>query len=179
MNPIAPWVPHLALLGVGVLAVVVLFGTVLWLLLRNPGPASSPSDDEPRAPAPAVPPRPASPAPADASSGADPLLAAIHEGRKIEAIKIYRERTGLGLKESKDAVEALARGQPVPVPPPLPGPIASPVPAPVVPPGGSLDAVHAALRSGNKILAIKHYREATGVGLKEAKDAVEALERRA
>lgn len=27
------------------------------------------------------------------------------QGQKIEAIKIYREATGLGLKESKDAVE--------------------------------------------------------------------------
>jgi hypothetical protein len=27
------------------------------------------------------------------------------EGKKIEAIKIYREASGLGLKESKDAVE--------------------------------------------------------------------------
>ena len=30
------------------------------------------------------------------------------EGQKIEAIKLYRERTGAGLKESKDAVESLA-----------------------------------------------------------------------
>ena len=29
------------------------------------------------------------------------------EGRKIEAIKVYREATGAGLKEAKDAVEAL------------------------------------------------------------------------
>jgi hypothetical protein len=28
--------------------------------------------------------------------------------RKIEAIKLYREQTDLGLKEAKDAVEALA-----------------------------------------------------------------------
>ena len=33
------------------------------------------------------------------------------------------------------------------------------------------------LRQGNKIAAIKAYREITGTGLKEAKDAVEALER--
>src|SRR4051794_28453892 len=32
------------------------------------------------------------------------------EGQKIEAIKFYRERTGAGLKESKDAVEAIGRG---------------------------------------------------------------------
>lgn len=36
-----------------------------------------------------------------------------------------------------------------------------------------------ALRRGKKIEAIKHYRAATGVGLKEAKDYVEELQRRA
>ncbi|WP_067434960.1 ribosomal protein L7/L12 [Nocardioides jensenii] len=29
------------------------------------------------------------------------------EGKKIQAIKVHREETGLGLKEAKDAVEAL------------------------------------------------------------------------
>ncbi len=33
----------------------------------------------------------------------------ILRGKKIEAIKAYREATGMGLKESKDAVEALQR----------------------------------------------------------------------
>ena len=36
-----------------------------------------------------------------------------------------------------------------------------------------------ALQRGEKIEAIKHYREATGVGLKEAKDFVEEIQRRA
>jgi ribosomal protein L7/L12 len=36
-----------------------------------------------------------------------------------------------------------------------------------------------ALAQGKKILAIKHYREATGAGLKEAKDFVEEVQRRA
>jgi hypothetical protein len=35
-----------------------------------------------------------------------------------------------------------------------------------------------AIRSGKKIEAIKRYREATGVGLKEAKDFVEEVARR-
>jgi ribosomal protein L7/L12 len=39
-------------------------------------------------------------------------------------------------------------------------------------------AVIEALRSGNKIQAIKHYREATAVGLKEAKDFIEDVQRR-
>lgn len=46
------------------------------------------------------------PGPADAD--ADPeVLDAIRQNQKIEAIRRYRQLTGLGLKESKDAVEAL------------------------------------------------------------------------
>ncbi len=30
-------------------------------------------------------------------------------GRKIQAIKVYREATGAGLKDAKDAVDLLAR----------------------------------------------------------------------
>jgi sugar lactone lactonase YvrE len=37
----------------------------------------------------------------------------VHTGKKIEAIKVYREITGMGLKESKDAVEAIEAGRPV------------------------------------------------------------------
>lgn len=43
------------------------------------------------------------------------LPASFHEalgrGKLIQAIKIYREVTGAGLKEAKDAVEAMARSQ--------------------------------------------------------------------
>jgi hypothetical protein len=41
----------------------------------------------------------------------------IAEGRKIEAIKAFRQQTGAGLKESKDAVEAIERGEPFAIPP--------------------------------------------------------------
>jgi len=34
----------------------------------------------------------------------------LNRGEKIEAIKLYREATGVGLKESKDAVEAMEAG---------------------------------------------------------------------
>jgi sugar lactone lactonase YvrE len=36
----------------------------------------------------------------------------LREGRTIEAIKVYRERFGIGLKEAKDAVDRIAAGQP-------------------------------------------------------------------
>ncbi|GID29974.1 ribosomal protein L7/L12 [Paractinoplanes brasiliensis] len=41
---------------------------------------------------------------------ADPeVLSHLMKGEKIHAIKIYRERTGAGLAEAKEAVERLAR----------------------------------------------------------------------
>ncbi|MFI4996051.1 MAG: ribosomal protein L7/L12 [Hyphomicrobiales bacterium] len=91
--------------------------------------------------------------------------------RKIEAIKAYREETGLGLKEAKDAVEGfpaspgLRQGAASRTWPPRPGTASSP----------ALSArVQEIARDRNrKIAAIKAYREETGLGLKEAKDAVE------
>ncbi len=37
------------------------------------------------------------------------INAEIFGGRKIEAIKLYREATGVGLKEAKDAVEEIEK----------------------------------------------------------------------
>lgn len=39
------------------------------------------------------------------------VTAALVRGEKIEAIKLLRERSGIGLKEAKDAVEAWADRQ--------------------------------------------------------------------
>ena len=83
------------------------------------------------------------------------------EGRKIEAVKRYREATGAGLAAAKEMVEAIARGEP----PPEDKPVASAFDSEVL----------AFLQGGKKIEAIKLYRQRTGVGLKEAKDAVEAI----
>lgn len=104
------------------------------------------------------PPPAAAPLPADASP--EQLLRA---GKKIEAIKRYREQTGVGLKEAKDAVEAMESGAPVALP------SKSQLLRQVTD-----SEIEAQIRSGHLIDAIKLYREKTGVGLKEAKDAVEA-----
>jgi ribosomal protein L7/L12 len=89
------------------------------------------------------------------------LVELVRSGNKIEAIKLYRERTGVGLKEAKDAVEALERAD------------AARVTESV---GESFRRqLVALLGAGRKIEAIKLYRERTGVGLKQAKDAVERL----
>lgn len=45
----------------------------------------------------------------DERIGDDEILDLIRQNRKIEAIKLMREKTGLGLAEAKDAVEALER----------------------------------------------------------------------
>jgi ribosomal protein L7/L12 len=49
------------------------------------------------------------------------------------------------------------------------------VPFAVASTNGMPDAVVALARAGNMIAAIKEYREITGVGLAEAKQAVEAM----
>ena len=35
------------------------------------------------------------------------ILDLVRDGRKIEAIKLYREETGVGLKEAKDYIDSL------------------------------------------------------------------------
>jgi hypothetical protein len=99
----------------------------------------------------------------------DAVRQLVSEGQKIEAIKLVREQTGLGLKEAKDAVEAIERGE---------SPLLT-LHTTVVAHGVSgvdLDEINELLLQDKKIEAIKLYREQTGVGLKEAKDAIKAIE---
>ncbi|MGE3805946.1 MAG: ribosomal protein L7/L12 [Gemmataceae bacterium] len=87
--------------------------------------------------------------------------ALLEEGRKIEAIQLVREETGMGLAEAKSFVEALQRGD---------GSEATP--------GAASDfeqELLALLRQDKKIEAVKLFREETGASLKEAYDAVRAL----
>jgi hypothetical protein len=42
----------------------------------------------------------------------EPIRQLVLQGKKIEAIKLYRDQTGAGLKEAKDAVEAMQRQLP-------------------------------------------------------------------
>jgi len=101
------------------------------------------------------------------------VIEAIERGAKIEAIRRLREALQIDLKAAHEAVEAYAWRQPLPALPTVP---ASPAglrqaAAPALP-GEALDA----LLAGNKIEAIKRLREASGLGLKEAKDLIEAYE---
>lgn len=93
------------------------------------------------------------------------VRALLDQRQKLAAIKLYREETGASLLDAKSAVEALEFGTPLP---------ATEVPTP----GDWEGDVLKLLGEGKKIQAIKLYREHTGGGLKEAKEAVEALGRR-
>lgn len=86
-------------------------------------------------------------------------------GKKIEAIKLYRERTGVSLAEAKEAVETLAEtGQPPERWSPDPQELAE-VETKVV----------ELLSQGDKLGAIRFVREQTGMGLKDAKRHVELI----
>jgi len=103
-----------------------------------------------------------------ASSREQQILDLMARNQEIQAIKLYREWTNVGLKEAKDAVEAMARGEAGSIPVPEPS---------VVMDGASVDdQIRVLLAKRQKIEAIKVYRLATNLGLKEAKDYVEAIE---
>lgn len=98
----------------------------------------------------------------------------IQRGNKIQAIKVFRETFGVGLKEAKDAVDAMEAGRSID----LSGmQIVSSAPVNLRSNAENIAEIRRLAQSGNKIEAIKRFREMTGVGLKEAKDAVEAIER--
>jgi len=92
------------------------------------------------------------------------VLDALQEGNPILAIKRLRELTGMGLKEAKDAVEAHLAGHPVDISGTNSVPQAGLLTPPMI----------SALQRGDRIEAIKLMRRAYRLGLKEAKDAVEA-----
>jgi ribosomal protein L7/L12 len=105
----------------------------------------------------------------------DRVAEAIGSNRKLDAIRLYRESSGLGLKESKDFIENLMSPE---------RQIRMKLDALLKHSGISFDdqsnvpsGVLEALRRGQKIEAIRLYRESTHSGLKEAKERVEEIER--
>ena len=92
-------------------------------------------------------------------------------GQKIQAIKLVRELTRMGLKEAKDYVESLP-----PASLELDVGSANVEASSASPATQEIEAeVGALLAAGNKIAAIKRVRELTGMGLKAAKDFVDSL----
>jgi ribosomal protein L7/L12 len=85
----------------------------------------------------------------------------LEQGKKLEAVKRYKEQTDVSLLEAKNAVEAIESGDLPPKPP--------------VPDDEMEAELLRLLEAGDKIEACKLYRNRTGVQLIEAKQAVEAL----
>lgn len=87
------------------------------------------------------------------------LRSLVSAGQRVEAVQRYRERTGASMKEAGDAVTALAREQGITQ--------------------RESDSVEwdviSLLERGQKLQAVKFYRERMGSGLKEATDAVEQI----
>lgn len=112
------------------------------------------------------------PLPADAAAEIDRLLA---DGQKIVAIKLYRDHTGVGLKEAKDRIESWApgTGPALRTPPPVaPGSDAL-SPRASLPPDVAAE-VDRLVAAEQKISAIKLVRDHTGLGLAEAKQLVDS-----
>ncbi len=91
-------------------------------------------------------------------------------GRMIDAIRRYRQIFEVGLKEAKDTVETLAAGGVVELPPAKSSTPRQADNADV------MAEIKSHILTGNKIMAIKRYREAYDVGLKQAKDVIDQIE---
>jgi ribosomal protein L7/L12 len=93
----------------------------------------------------------------------------VAQGLKINAIKLYREQTGVSLRDAQDFVEGLdAR-------PSIDQKLDLILGYLAIPNDSPNDAVVELLMRGKKIEAIKLHRELTGLGLRESKDEVEAV----
>ena len=97
----------------------------------------------------------------DEKSFRSQLLELVTQGQKTQAIAAYQRRTGAGLTAAQEYIDGLDSDQEFA--------LASPI-ADVEWEVGKM------LERGEKIEAVKVYRERTGVSLKMAKDEVEALE---
>jgi ribosomal protein L7/L12 len=143
----------------------VVLGVVgLWLALRGRRAEVVGGDQKPAATRPVTAPRATTLSPLDHH-----VRKLVAEGHKIEAIKAVREHTGLGLKEAKDYVEAIPNVAPL-------ANFGRPAEAIERTDAESVRREAIALKAQNKMMeAIKLVRERTGLGLKEAKDYVDAL----
>jgi len=91
------------------------------------------------------------------------LLELVTQGQKTQAVAAYRRQTGSSLTEAVEYIDKLDSDQEFALARPI----------------ADLEReVGKLLERGEKIAAIKVYRERTGVGLKSAKDEVEAIEAR-
>ena len=87
----------------------------------------------------------------------DDILTLVAKGDYLDAARLLQSRRGVTLDEAAAEIDRL-RGDITPLD---------------TPPDTITPEIADAIRSGRKIEAIKLYRQAHGVGLKEAKDAVD------
>jgi ribosomal protein L7/L12 len=99
------------------------------------------------------------------------VLGEVQRNQMIAAIKAYREQSGAGLADAKQVVDAIARGDRF-----VSGTAQAEtsLARPGTSPGADTRArIDQFVIDGELIAAIQAYREAYGVGLKEAKEAIE------
>jgi outer membrane protein assembly factor BamB/ribosomal protein L7/L12 len=91
-------------------------------------------------------------------------------GNLVDAIRRYRELYDAGMKEARDAVQALADGKVVEIHRVYSGPLDAEETSRV------MEEVKAMLQEGNKIEALTHYREVNDVSLTQARDVIDQIE---
>jgi len=95
------------------------------------------------------------------------ILELVADKQLLQAVKFYKDETGLSLKESKDYVDGLAAKNPLSIAETSKGAFKS---------NKELDKeLMKHINEGHLLMAVKTYKDATGMGLKESKDYVEAL----
>ena len=92
------------------------------------------------------------------------ILSVWNSGSKVLAIKMLREQNGLGLAEAKQLLESADTGADA---------ADSPLALNSAIPASAELRIHAAMASGNKLEAVKLLKEATGLGLAEAKERID------
>ena len=93
------------------------------------------------------------------------ILSIWNSGSKVLAINMLREQNGLGLAEAKQLLESADTGADA---------ADSPLALNSAIPASAELRIHAAMASGNKLEAVKLLKEATGLGLAEAKERIDA-----
>ena len=139
-----------------VIIAVVILGVIMWIVNRRRRESAL---DQMRART------IADPAP-DTITQVSALMA---QGKKIEAISVLREATGMGLADAKAAMETLDAGVA------LDG-LATSSPPPAELPPELAATVRGLLQRGDKIGAIKFVRERMKLDLKDSKDLVDRFE---
>jgi len=105
----------------------------------------------------------------------DAVLAALRAGDPLQAAKLLRQAKGVSLRHAKAVIETwMADGRPLAAEPPS-GAAAAPSAGSATFAGRAPVSVAEALAAGNQAEAVRMMRELTGLGLHEAKEAVESM----